>query len=478
VIKKFLIIILLIISVFLLFRIAFLSNIDADEIEHTHISWLINNGQLPYKDIHQIHMPLIWISTAPLLKILPESSYTFLFLRALTILFFFLTVWIGGKILKEVFKTSKNDYLLYYYLLTFFFAIPTEFYKFRPDPFMTFFAITGVFILLKYYDNKKIIALISGILFGISLSFSLKVLPLVSLFPLITYNKIKKGKIIDFIILNISHYLGLIIGLSPSFIWIFSKGIFRDFYQWVIINNFQMKNSLFFTKKHLFVFFVLVVIYLFLEKKYNKNHNHIFRILSLSFILSYSIRIIDPNHLMYNWQIFIIYLIIISLFLFYISNRLPKYTIFIIPIIVIIIIGISPIIDTLSLKTHGWEISPDGINLLISLKGDKKETCVGFSPYHPVFCKDATPLYLLWDYFFIPKDWVSEEGKEVYRKMWPQAIKDIINKKPKIIVAPRFFKLAYKRGIINQKQFILLYNFTKKYYQIKYIGKIIIFVRK
>jgi len=483
-VKKITVLLFLFIFTILFLRTTFMSGIDADEIEHTHISWLINNGQLPYKDIHQIHMPLLWIMTAPLIKFLPESSHAILFLRGLTILFFFLTVWIGGKILKKILKKilniSNNNYLFYYYIFTIILAISVEFYKFRPDPFMSFFAITGIFILFKHINNKKTAIFISGIFFGIALSFSLKIFPLLFLYPLINYNKIRKEKIREFITLNIFHYLGIIIGLIPSFIWIFHNRIFYNFYHWVIINNFQMKNSIFLSKMHIAEFSLFILIFIFLNIKYNLNDNYYLKIISLSFILSFTIRIIDPNHLIYNWQLMIILFVILSLLLYsvFVKMVVSKYIKFIIPILLISILSISPTMEAISLKTHGWTIPPKGIDILISLKGDNKEKCVGFSPFHPIFCKDATPLYLLWDYFFILKDWISDEGKTVYKKMWPLSIKNIIDKKPKIIVAPRFFKLAYEKKIINQKHFILLYNFTEKYYEKKQIGKIMILIRK
>ncbi len=473
-IKRIILYLLLLIFLLLFLRVSFLSGIDADELEHTHVSWLLNNDVLPYKDIHQIHLPLLWIISSVFLKILPENSSALLFFRAFTLLFFFLTVWVGGKILKEILRNQKYEYLLSYYLLMIILTLTTEFYKFRPDPFMSFFAIAGIFFLLQS-KSVRFFCFLSGLFFGISLSFSVKMFPLLFLFPLVNYRRVKKGRFVDFIKFNIIHYLGLILGILPFLLWLFYKGIFNDFYSWVIVNNLRMSGAFFTGIKYIIEFFLLTFLLSFLYRKYFFDYEKIF-IVSTAFLLSFLIRIFDPNHLAYNWQMFVI--LMGCVFLFLLSEIKGKYFGVILIVIIAVLINIPDTIKAVGLKTGGWTVPPRGIDVLVSWKGDRREECVGFLPYHPVFCKDSTQLYLLWDYFFILKDWVSPGGKRVYEEMWHKAIREIVLKKPKIIVAPRFFKLAYENRILRRSEFNLFYNFTEKNYEKRFLGKIMVFVRR
>jgi len=482
--KKILILLLLFIIIFSFLRIAFRSGIDADEIEHTHISWLINNGQLPYQDIHQIHMPLLWIVTAPILKILPEKAFSIYILRGLTIIFFLLSVFVGGKILKDILNISNKNYLYYYYIIIISLSIPTEFFRFRPDVFMSFFSILGVFILLKYikYQKKRVLLFLSGLFFGIALSFSLKILPFLLLYPLIDFKGFSKVKLKNFMVSNIFHFSGMIVGVIPSLLWILDKQILHSFFEWVIVNNFQMKDSLLFDKEYILAFIVLLFIIIFINKKYNLKNNLYYKTLSVSLLLSFSIRIIDPNHLSYNWQLMIIILSIILTLFFKNADRLEltisKHVKTLLLIIIIILVSIPSIIQASFLYSKGWLISKKNLDVLISLRGNNNEECVGLSPYHPIFCKDSTSLYLLWDYYFILRNWVSKDGKSVYKKMWQKAIKEIIIKKPKIIVAPHYFDLAYKNEIISKNKLLVLNSFTKKFYKKIDLGEMLVLVRK
>ena len=153
-------------------------------------------------------------------------------------------------------------------------------------------------------------------------------------------------------------------------------------------------------------------------------------------------------------------------------SHIIKHSKLIFTILFIIVLSVSPIIESITLETQGWTISIKDMKSLISLRNNKNDLCVGFTPYHPIFVKDATPLYLPWDYYFIIKDWVSEKDKELYRRMWYKGIKDIINKKPIIIVSPIFFKKALGLKVISKKQYIILSDFLKKHYTRKITSNI------
>ena len=57
-----------------LLRIAATSGMDADESEHLHLAFAIGRDAMPYRDLDQNHSPLLWMLSAPLLSLLPETA--------------------------------------------------------------------------------------------------------------------------------------------------------------------------------------------------------------------------------------------------------------------------------------------------------------------------------------------------------------------------------------------------------------------
>ena len=69
------------------------SEFDADEVEHTHVIWSMNQGIMPYRDLHQVHAPLLWIVCAPIVRWMPSDVETIVVLRALCLAAFAGAAW-------------------------------------------------------------------------------------------------------------------------------------------------------------------------------------------------------------------------------------------------------------------------------------------------------------------------------------------------------------------------------------------------
>jgi len=67
----------------LVIRIVFLVfyRIDSDEPQHLHIVWGWSRGLVQYRDVFDNHFPLLHLLFAPLMRLMPESSSTFLWMR-------------------------------------------------------------------------------------------------------------------------------------------------------------------------------------------------------------------------------------------------------------------------------------------------------------------------------------------------------------------------------------------------------------
>ena len=65
-------------------RIGVLLNrrIDPDESQHLHVAWLITEGQVPYRDFWEHHLPFFHYAMAPLTAWLTERPEVYFAARA------------------------------------------------------------------------------------------------------------------------------------------------------------------------------------------------------------------------------------------------------------------------------------------------------------------------------------------------------------------------------------------------------------
>jgi hypothetical protein len=131
-----------------LVRIALTSGIDSDESEHLHVAYVISRGVMPYRDFDQNHGPFLWMLTAPLLRILPESPYILYLFRALSLASFGGSVALACSLARQLSRRKDlvAPLVVFVALAT---AVNAEVYRFRPDPFMNFCALLSLYLLLR-----------------------------------------------------------------------------------------------------------------------------------------------------------------------------------------------------------------------------------------------------------------------------------------------------------------------------------------
>src|SRR5687768_10218506 len=77
--------------------------LNADEFQHLHASWMVHLGYLPYRDFWENHAPLLYFLTAPLLAFLGEGVLCILIVR-------FIHSLVGLIILFAVYRLARLDY--------------------------------------------------------------------------------------------------------------------------------------------------------------------------------------------------------------------------------------------------------------------------------------------------------------------------------------------------------------------------------
>ncbi|MBR5598867.1 MAG: glycosyltransferase family 39 protein [Alphaproteobacteria bacterium] len=151
---------------------------NGDNVEHIHSSFLIFQGKIPYRDFFQHHNPLMWFIFAPLTGVFSYDVtisevvgfISFLvFLKSLVYVYHLVNEFIGGKFAG---------------VLSFLFLMVPS-YKvyaldFRPDNYMVFCLMGGLFYYFRYLRDVKCGDLIvAGVFFTLSFLFAQK-----ALFPL------------------------------------------------------------------------------------------------------------------------------------------------------------------------------------------------------------------------------------------------------------------------------------------------------
>ena len=140
---------LLFITIFIsLYIYGFTVRSNGDNVEHLHMSWLIWQGKIPYKDFFQHHNPLVWYMSSPLVAALINNIKIFSIFNVISIITLCLTVFYQSKILKLCNVENVFQILFSVIVLSSFSVLYSSDY--RPDTFMYMFFFAGIYYLLKY----------------------------------------------------------------------------------------------------------------------------------------------------------------------------------------------------------------------------------------------------------------------------------------------------------------------------------------
>lgn len=144
---------LIIVAVFYALALAYLPTQNGDNIEHVHSSFMIATGEVPYRDFFQHHNPLMWYLFAPLVKVFAYDS-TVVEVVCLVSLLVFL------KSLVYVYRISADFLSNKFWGLAAAAAVAVPEQKlfaidFRPDNYMIFALMGGIYYFFLYLNGKK-----------------------------------------------------------------------------------------------------------------------------------------------------------------------------------------------------------------------------------------------------------------------------------------------------------------------------------
>lgn len=168
------------VAVFVLyaFMTAHVPTQNGDNIEHIHSSFLIAQGQVPYRDFFQHHNPLMWYLFAPLVNLFAYNA-------TVTEVVCLISLLVCLKSLVYVYKIGSEFLCDKRWALVMAAAIVAPSYKlyavdFRPDNYMVFALMGGIYYYFSYLKEHKTASLvIAFVWFFVSFMFAQK-----AVFPL------------------------------------------------------------------------------------------------------------------------------------------------------------------------------------------------------------------------------------------------------------------------------------------------------
>ncbi|SCM73842.1 hypothetical protein [Desulfovibrio sp. 86] len=145
--------------------------LNRDEYEHLYSSYLMVQGQLPYRDFFQHHHFLSWLLLAPVVKIFSDTPYLLYIARCLSLCAILATAFYTYKI--SVLKGGdKRSVFLFVTVLLSIDIIVWSGILVRPDMFMVAAFFAGLYYYIIYLKYKNIFPLVlSFLLFFASFLF-------------------------------------------------------------------------------------------------------------------------------------------------------------------------------------------------------------------------------------------------------------------------------------------------------------------
>lgn len=148
-----------------------------DSAQHLHVSWLLSQGAIPYRDFFDNHPPLFWLPISILFRCSPFPAVQtfFYFAKTVTAGCFLLLLWVLFVLARKINGQTLAGLLT---VLVFVASVPSRdvYFEVRPQILMFVFFLFGLyfFILFLRQDEKKIYLLLSSAM----LVFSQMLLPI------------------------------------------------------------------------------------------------------------------------------------------------------------------------------------------------------------------------------------------------------------------------------------------------------------
>jgi hypothetical protein len=454
---------------------AWTAGIESDESEHLHCAWLVSRGLIPFKDFWQHHSPLLWAFMAPFIKVCKPSVFIFESSRLAALFISLVNFFIGWRISRKCWEGKAG--ISVYLLVISSAAILSQFCWLRPDLFMQFFLLIGIYCCLEIPGKKLSPAFWTGIAFGLAESFIFKQY-LLLLAPLIVIfrenHRLKPAKAFLYL-------AGIVLGCCPLIYYLVSRNIVYEFFFWVV--RFNGKRMIFSNAFPLAISGLGVWGAFLLFKRCRSSGDSKSFILLAFFCLSFlsSLTGLAPMPLTGGGYYLGFWFIMCGIagsgcpfpgvFRYFRSLRLKIFVLSVIPVLFVF--------PNIMLNIHkndeaDFFESKKVIARLMNYCGS--ESCFTLVPFHPIFNFDATRLFLIWQRSFAMN--LSSVKKDLMKS---SIAADILAKRPAVIVYRIDGRLTVVdlllNGWVSKDDYNKLLRFFEQEYTVEKIGKEKFYIR-
>jgi hypothetical protein len=467
-------------------RFAFISSIDHDEVEHAHVGFKLLNGKIPYRDFYQNHLPAYWLLSMQFVRAFPFSTHAILAGRGVSLLALVGCWLLGFRLLGSIRGGRTWLGLSIYTCAMITLACNMDFHQARPDPVMALIGTAGLCLIPARGNISNARALLLGMLFGLSVSVSIKMVPIVLVVPaLIVVHCIRDRRLQPATAL-FPYVLGMLLGLLPTVWWLFHNGLIEAFNLDVFGLNRALSKpwilSLNFLRIPIYVVSVLGTLLQLgtYERRLNRYANGPL-VLALALAAGIALAFLARHPARYNLQILTIPIVI-----GFVSFVLRMCLLMRGPgcqwLLCVALLGYPALhvsSSLLNLSIEGMAIPRHELQRLMDLAKPGNRTCIAFSPAHPVFCHDISGLSNGWDISFAERI-RNPRQIERFRKLWRDGIRLTIDQQPDIILrrSPQhFWERAMHAGLILPDELNAL-DALRSAYEIKHIGMQEVWIRR
>jgi hypothetical protein len=455
----------------LLIAWAVLAGIDHDTVTHLHLSWLVSCGFSPYRDFWQHHPPFFWAVLAPFIRLMPASSVVFDICRIFCGLVFSLNVFLGFKIAKKCWGDSCSASL--YFALVTSGAIFSEVLFLRPDIFMIFFLLAGIYVTFDIPGERLLPSMCAGVAFALAYSFMLKQYLLIFLpcAAVCIGGPQRRWQKIGF------YCIGLIIGSIPFFAYIYAQQILGEFAYWVLSFNKQIiVVSVSFP-------FVLCLAVLYGGYRLFKRSKESFQAAPLIAMWAFCLCSVSSLTRAYGFSgeyylaswVFIAAICACGFDFSKLLGRIPQLSFRLYIGAMAAGMLIAPNIFAVAYFRNGV-YAKDKKTISELMQYCAQDTCVALMPMHPVFAFDATRLYSYWQYFY------ADSFSSVRQDMGGAFAQRIMTLRPAVVLSRYqnndFILELFQKGLISAREYKELVVFFRERYAQKEIGRERYYIRK
>lgn len=466
--------------------LALLGGFDHDEVEHVGVAWRIASGEVPYRDFHQNHLPAFWYALVPFVAAFKGTLLPLylgrLMSAAATVAAALLGLRLVGRLCGEG-AVNRGIYLLFFIAL----APKLQLFWARPDPLMAALAAAALCAQAGAASLSSRSALLSGLLLGLSASVSTKMALLTLVFPaalLVAHSGVAVAARLRALAL---HALGFALGLAPLALFVTRHGLWRD----LAVNVWETNRFLSRTAETGWAFTVQTpfalcaiagaVLLAGLRGAPRERKALLFTIPAWA-LAGYATLSLSMHGGFYNLGLVAVpQALLLTLALSLLLGRIAR------PGARLAALGAAAVLVAALVArpistgaAPGDQIGRDALRRIVREHGDGLQTCIGMAPYHPIYCRNVSPIQLLWDLRFA-KTLKGTPPGERFQRYWGEAMRAALTGEVDFIVravgSRDPWRQVQRLGAFSEQEFERFKAMKTRYDEVR-VGAARVWIRK